>query len=127
MQQIFILIIGGIVGAITTFLLQKYGMSTVVASCLVGLIGSLFGHYLKSSHLPLVIFAGSFVGMTSTSIGTIPLVILGGAFAGLIYNFSLNIFVWVGGRLGIIAFISTITSFYIILIVKKIISIKIQK
>ena len=127
MQQTIIFMAGGVLGAITTFLLQRYGISAVVASCLVGLTGALLGHYLKSPHLPLIIFAGSFVGMTSAAIGTIPMIILSGALTGLIFKFSLNIFAGFGGRLGTIALISTVTSFYVVLIVKKIMKIKIKK
>jgi len=120
MQQIFILMIGGIGGAVTTFLLQKYGVSVVVSSCVVGLIGAAIGHFTKATNLPLVIFAGSFVGMTSSSIGTIHLMIIGGALSGLIYKLSLNIFAGFGGRLGTMAFISTIISFYLLLAIKTI-------
>jgi uncharacterized membrane protein YeaQ/YmgE (transglycosylase-associated protein family) len=127
MQQTFIIIIGGIGGAVITFLLQKYGLSGVVASCIVGLIGALIGYLAKSTHLPLIIFAGSFVGMTSTAIGTIPMIIIGGALSGLLYKLSLNIFAGFGGRLGTIAFISTVISFYVLLAIKKILPAKMNK
>lgn len=127
MQQTIILMIGGIGGAITTFLLHKYGLSVVVASCVVGLLGAVLGHFTKSTHLPLVIFAGSFVGMTSTTVGSIPLMILGGAISGIIYKFSLKLFVGFGGRLGTIAFISTVLSFYFLLALKKFLPTKFKK
>jgi len=127
MQQTIILMIGGIGGAITTFLLHKYGLSVVVASCVVGLLGAVLGHFTKSTHLPLVIFAGSFVGMTSTTVGSIPLIILGGALSGIIYKFSLNLFAGFGGLLGTIAFISTVLSFYTLLALKKFLPTKFKK
>jgi uncharacterized membrane protein YeaQ/YmgE (transglycosylase-associated protein family) len=123
MQQTIVLIIGGISGAITTFFLQKWGLSVVIASCIVGLIGALVGHFTKSAHLPLILFAGSFIGMTSTSIGTVPLMILAGALSGIIYKLSQNIDADFGGRLGVIAFVSTVISFYILLVIKKLIPI----
>lgn len=107
------MIIGGIWGAISTFILQIYGVSAVVASCLIGLTGALLGHFLKLPHLPLIIFAGSFVGMTSLSIGNIPLIVGAGALCGILYTYSLNIFAGFGGRLGTIAFISTTIMFFV--------------
>lgn len=100
-------------GAIATFFLQKQGLSSVLASSLVGLLGVLIGLLFSSDHLPAVIFAGSFVGMTSLSFGTFPLVALAGIVAGFLYSISLNIFAGFGGRLGAIAFISTIVCFYL--------------
>ncbi len=119
MPQLFILILGGVGGAITTFFLQKNGLSVVISSCLVGLAGALLGKLTDSSHVSLIIFAGSFVGMASSSFGTLPLMILGGIAAGVIYHFSLNIFTGFGGRLGTIAFISTVLSYYLLLVVKR--------
>jgi len=118
-QDLFLFVLVGIIGAVATFLLQKQGLSAVVASCIVGLAGALVGHFLDASHIPLVVFAGSFVGMTSTSFGTIPLMIVGGLLTGVIYNYSLKIFEGFGGRLGTIAFISTVVAFYLLAIVKK--------
>jgi len=121
-QDLIIFIIAGVIGAVATFFVQKQGLSAVVASCAVGLAGALVGHFMDSSHIPLVVFAGSFVGMTSTSFGTISLMIIGGLFTGLIYNYSLKMFEGFGGRLGTIAFISTVAGFYLLLILKNIFS-----
>ena len=119
-------IIGGILGAVITFLLQKCGLNIVIASCIVGLIGALFSEYFRLPHLGLVIFAGSFVGMSTFSLKAIPLVIFGGALSGLLYKLSLNMFVGFGGRLGAIAFASTVISFYLFSILKKFIFAKIK-
>lgn len=110
MYQTLLILIGGLLGAIGTFSLQKAGLSAVVASCCIGLLGALAGHLLKNDHLTLIIFAGSFVGMTSTGLGSYPLVGLGGLVAGLIYLISLDVFAGFGGRLGTIAFLSTLAS-----------------
>ncbi len=114
MQQTVILILGGLGGAIATFLLQKNGFSVVIASCIVGLIGALIGHYAKSDHLSLVIFTGSFVGMTNPVIASTGLIVLAGAFSGFLYKISLTIFAGFGGRLGTIAFTSTLIAFYLL-------------
>jgi uncharacterized membrane protein YjjB (DUF3815 family) len=119
MPQTFILIIGGTGGALATFLLHKYGLSVVVASCLIGLLGAALEHFFKVHHLAFVIFAGSFVGMSSSSVATLPLILIGGALSGILYQLSTDIFKGFGGRLGTIAFISTVISFYFLLALKK--------
>lgn len=110
MYQTLLILLGGTLGALATFVLQKFELSAVVASCIVGLVGAMLGHFLKNEHLALIIFAGSFVGMTSTGLGSYPLVGLGGLVAGLIYLFSLDVFAGFGGRLGTIAFLSALAS-----------------
>jgi len=107
-MQTFILTIGAMSGALATFMLQKYGVSAVIASCSVGLLGALIGHLLGNQNLPLAIFAGTFVGMTAIHLTSIPVIILAGAFAGLLYSSTLQIFPGVGGRLGTIAFIVSV-------------------
>ncbi len=112
----FLLILASSLGAIATYLLHKNGVSVVVASCIVGLIGAGIGHLFNIPNLALVVFAGSFVGMTSTTIGSMPLVFVGGLICGVIYVLSLKIFVGFGGKLGTTAFISTLlvwTFFYL--------------
>lgn len=103
-----ILIIASSLGAIATYLLHKNGLSVVVASCIVGLMGAFLGHIFNLPHLALVVFAGTFVGMTSTTIGSLPLVFLGGLVCGVVYILSLKLFVGFGGKLGSIAFLSTL-------------------
>ena len=127
MQQTIILIIGSIGGAITTFSLQKYGFSSVVASCIAGLTGALLGNYLKLPHFSLIVFTGSFIGMTSTSIGTLPLMVAGGVLSGLMYSYSINMFKGLGGRLGTIAFISLAIAFYTLPALKKLLTVLTKK
>lgn len=114
-----ILILGSTGGALITFLLQKHLVSAVVASCLVGLLGAFLEFVFHTPHLALVVFAGSFVGMTSANFGTVPLVLISGGLAGIVYIFSLKIFPGFGGKLGSIAFLSTTIVFYILSFFKK--------
>lgn len=107
-MQIFIYVVSGLVAAVVTFSLQRYGLTAVAASSLVGLTGAGLGLLISNTHIPAVIFAGSFVGMTALHIGSIPLMVAGGAGAGIIYALTLNIFPGYGGRLGTIAFISSV-------------------
>ena len=119
MYQTLLILIGGLLGAIGTFSLQKAGLSAVVASCCIGLLGALAGYLLKNDHLTLIIFAGSFVGMTSTAWGTWPMMVIGGLLAGGVYLLSLEIFAGFGGRLGTIAFLSTLASWALCLGISK--------
>jgi len=119
MQQVLLYILAGAGSAVFTFLLQKYGGSAVVASCLVGLIGAALGYMLNMQHLTFVIFTGSFVGMTSLTAGSIPLMLVGGALSGFIYLHTQQVYFDYGGRLGFIAFISTMATVYLFLLVVK--------
>lgn len=101
-----LIIIGGTLGALGTFQLQKMGLSPVVASCIVGLLGALIGTLIKSEDLSMVIFAGSFVGMTTVSIASFPIMLLAGLACGILYLLAEPVFVGYGGKLGALAFIS---------------------
>lgn len=100
------IILGGCLGAIGTFQLQKMGLSAVVASCLIGLLGALVGFGMKNEDLAMVIFAGSFVGMTAVSVATLPIIISAGLACGILYVLAEPIFEGYGGKLGAIAFVS---------------------
>ena len=108
MLTTLLIILGGCLGAIGTFQLQSMGASVVVASCIVGLLGALIGYGMKNEDLAMVIFAGSFVGMTTISIASLPLILLAGLACGILYVLSESIFVGYGGKLGAIAFVSLI-------------------
>jgi hypothetical protein len=104
------MILGGFVGAAATSLLQRqYGVSAVVASSLVGLLGAGLGSLLSDVDLPLAVFAGSFVGMTAIAVASLASISIAGAGAGTLYALVLTfkIFPGYGGRLGTVAFIST--------------------
>ena len=101
-----LIIIGGCLGAIGTFQLQKVGLSPVVASCGIGLLGALIGYLMKNEDLAMVIFAGSFVGMTTVSIATLSIMLIAGLACGVLYVLTEPIFVGYGGKLGAIAFVS---------------------
>lgn len=106
MLTTFLIIIGGCLGALGTFQLQKIGISPVVASCIVGLVGALIGYLLKNEDLAMVIFAGSFVGMTTVSIASLQIILIAGTTCGALYWFALPFFDGYGGKLGALAFIS---------------------
>lgn len=105
-----LMILGGMGGAAaTSFLQQKYGVSAVVSSSIVGLMGAVVGSLLSDSYLPAAIFAGSFAGMTAIAVAPLGATALAGAGAGVLLALltTFNIFPGYGGRLGTAAFIST--------------------
>jgi len=101
-----LIVLGGCLGAFGAFQLQKTGLSPVIASCIVGIIGALIGYALHSEDLPMVIFAGSFVGMTAVGMASLPIILLAGLSCGILYLLAAPVFVGYGGKLGTIAFIS---------------------
>lgn len=116
-----LIIIGGCLGAIGAFQLQKVGLSPVVASCIVGLLGALVGYWMNSEDLSMVIFAGSFVGMTAISLASFPIMILAGLACGVIYLLAEPIFVGYGGKLGAMAFVSVLLVLFLFWISGKVV------
>ncbi len=88
-----------VAGALVTFILVKMGLSAILASALVGAIGSLL---LKQS--ALAIFTGSFVGMTSIHIFTNLDLLVAAIIAGILFSFGKEAFPGIGGKLGTTAF-----------------------
>lgn len=108
-----LIILGGCLGAFGTYQLQKVGLSPVVASCIVGLAGALIGYLLKNEDLSMVIFAGSFVGMTTVTVASTPLIFITGLACGILYWASTLLFDGYGGKLGALAFISVAVVFFV--------------
>ncbi len=112
MKQTIIAIISSVLGALLTYLLRKFGISTVLSACMIGATGSLVSYYTKSPQLALIVFIGTFIGMGNyKDYGGIYLIILAGIFAGIMYQITEHLFVNFGGRLGTIAFISVVISY----------------
>lgn len=97
-------------GCFLCFLLHtKIEMSAVMASCLVGLLGTFIplSSFGNVKNLQNAIYAGSFAGMCSAGVlnhysQIILLSLLGASF----YLLTLDLFKGFGGKLGAIAFIS---------------------
>ena len=119
MQQI-IWIIASFSGAMGTYLLHRMGLNVVVSSCIIGLVGFGFSLLFKMPSLAYVIFAGSFVGMTSPKVGNYYFIALASVTCGFIYGKTLNWFTGFGGKLGATAFVSTCITFIGMKLVKKI-------
>lgn len=108
-----IIILASCLGAMTTFLLQKAGLNAVIASCIVGLIGALIGYLANNEDFSMVIFAGSFVGMTTASFVSLPIILIAGLTCGGFFLLSAPLFDGYGGKLGALAFISVLAVFLI--------------
>lgn len=100
-----IAILAIIIGALSTFYFAKFGsISAVLASSLVGILGSLlFRRY------EIEIFTGSFVGMSSIIIFSDSGIIFASLIASITYLMGKNVFVGIGGKLGSSAFIGTLS------------------
>jgi hypothetical protein len=105
------MVLGGIAGAAATSLLQRrFGVSAVVASSLVGMLGACVGSLASDVNLPAAVFAGSFAGMTAVAVAPLAAIAIAGAGAGALYALiiTFDLFPGYGGRLGTVAFISTL-------------------
>lgn len=104
---------GGIfvfVATVITFLLALwFSAPVVIASALVGLIGHLF---IKKYEV--AIYCGSFAGMTSVNVFNIQEIFLLAFLAGLVFFLTKPIFKGFGGKLGTVAFVSSVLSFTIL-------------
>jgi len=83
----------------------------VIGSATVGLIGGLFLPYIPivGSVLPLVLYEGSFTGMSSRKrLPGYPAFIIAGALAGAIFIVLYGLFPGCGGKLGFMAFSSVL-------------------
>ncbi|MBW6484321.1 MAG: hypothetical protein K0B10_14860, partial [Vicingaceae bacterium] len=103
-QLINVDIIFAILGAFLTYLLTQFlPISSIIASATVGIIG-----YLTFKKNSFAIYCGSFVGMTSAGIFNYYELLLASFICGVIFVIVKPILNGYGGRLGTIAFISTV-------------------
>lgn len=112
-MNLLIMMLGGAAGAGLTFFLQSQGLSRVLASSLVGLLATGVGYLVSDAELAPVVFAGSFVGMTSLTLAPWWAVTCAGAVSGTLYlaMVKFNVFPGYGGRLGSIAFIACLLAY----------------
>lgn len=107
-------VIGGAFGSIATHLLSnKIFHDVVFSSSIVALATELILTLFVPSYasiLSLAVFAGTFVGMSTNEKLTSNIqFIFAGALSGFIFYQSIPVFVGFGGKLGITAFVSTLT------------------
>ncbi len=93
-------------GALLTFYLQSRGISAVLASCIVGLLGVLIARIVHIPTVEVAVFTGSFVGMTSMAVLGYQGVGVAGLLSGVVLILLTDKFVGLGGKLGTMAFVS---------------------
>lgn len=100
--------LGLVFGVFFTYTIMSMGMPPVLSSALAGLIGSLF-FYKKSNSFREVgyaIYCGSFIGMGSV-LSSLELLVASGIAMCILLLLS-NVFKGYGGKLGFIAYISSV-------------------
>jgi hypothetical protein len=95
-------ILAVVIGALATFYLTKASMSAVLASSIIGIVGS-----WVVKRYEIEIFTGSFVGMSSVIFFSYGGIIIASLIASIAYLMGKNVFVGIGGKLGSSAFIGT--------------------
>lgn len=127
-QKLIIIIASIIASLLTYFLNARMKLGPVLASSIIGLIGSLLFlniYYSLGPTLATVIFGSSFVGMTSRNkFSSEGFILLAGTLFGLIFIYNSTYFGGVGGRLGATAFVSVLVIDGLIFLIRKIYKIK---
>jgi hypothetical protein len=109
--EVFIAFIVGSVG--TYFMNEQYKLGAVVSSSLLGIIFGLIlpNIFLNGNSLAVALFCGTFIGMSTTSkLTTRTSVLIASVIGTIIYLYTAPYFAGLGGKLGLIAFGSTIAT-----------------
>lgn len=109
--DVFIVFIIGSLG--TYFINEKYKIGVVVASSLLGLTFGLIlpNMFSNGSSLAVALFCGTFIGMSTTSkLSTRVSVIIASVIGTIIFLYTAPYFAGLGGKLGLIAFGSSIVT-----------------
>lgn len=107
-------IFGGVLFGVffTYVLIAQFNIPPVLSSALAGLVGSIF--FINSlnafKEFGIAIYCGSFIGMGSVLTSTE--LLLAGAIATIILILSSNVFKGYGGKLGFIAYISSVLTYF---------------
>ncbi|MBQ0768506.1 MAG: hypothetical protein KBT58_04395 [Bizionia sp.] len=110
-------------GAISTYFLHSsLGLSTVLSASIVGLtvsfVPSVFKQYAAVKSLPVAMYCGTFVGMTSTAVASGYLfIILASCITGVLLVSANGVFHNIGGKLGTLAFGGVVLAFLITLLI----------
>lgn len=100
-------------GVVTYVIHHKSRLSAVESSAVTGLIGGLLLPMIYGplgNFLTILLFCGSFIGMSSKDrLNNLSHVILSGSIASMFFIYTQNIFLGLGGKLGVIAFISILS------------------
>lgn len=115
--DIFNIVSASMLGAVATYVLtQNFAIPVVISTSLVGLAGYFLSQEIKkslSTDLAPVIYMGAFVGMSAKNVFPLEFIVIAGLLAGILFIFLGNVFNGCGGKLGSIAFISTVLTIFI--------------
>ena len=104
-------------GSFLTYFLQKYlELNTVFSAGLVGFLGSFLPNYCKNRNAKswsIALYSGAFVGMTTLNLGFLNLA-LATFLTGVFFIFSQHHFFGIGGKLGTLAFMGVMYSYFIL-------------
>jgi hypothetical protein len=106
-----LLIFSTAIGALITYVLSlNLGLGPIISASIVGLAGAFLGDLIRKgdykTRLPLYIYCGAFVGMSSVLImPNLFYILISGMIAGLAFSYLENKFIGFGGKLGFSAFI----------------------
>ena len=109
--EVFIVFIIGSLG--TYFINKKYKIGSIVASSLLGLTFGLIlpNVFSDGNSLAIALFCGTFIGMSTTSkLSTSISVIIASIIGTIVYLYTAPYFAGLGGKLGLIAFGSSIAT-----------------
>lgn len=106
-----------VLGSFTTYFLQhQIDLNTVFSAGIVGFSGSYIPLLVKNNRhgkeIPIAIYCGAFVGMSTVDLGYSYLLFATLATA-LIYLYTQNLFHGIGGKLGTIAFMGVLYTYII--------------
>ncbi|MBU2996414.1 hypothetical protein KO500_08205 [Cellulophaga baltica] len=110
------------IGALLCFFINVYtDLGFVIAAGIVGTLASLIplinNQSIYLQKIPVAIYCGVFVGMSSQQITpSFSFVLMAGILAGAFLSFSKNIFIGIGGKLGTMAFLGVLIVYLINLI-----------
>lgn len=99
-------VLSSFLAALATHFLHKTEWHVVLAACLIGAFGVGLEYLFKVPHLSHVIFAGAFVGMTSSDHFNYWGISCAGLLVGFFFLLAENHGKGFGGKLGTLAFIA---------------------
>ncbi len=106
MSQVFYILLASTSAALLTYYMQSQGISAVLSSCMVGILGAIVARLTDLEHIDTAVFTGTFVGMTSLMVLDVWGVGIAGLISGCVYIVLTDHFVGMGGKLGSMAFVS---------------------
>jgi hypothetical protein len=109
------IMLGVIIGGVLTFVLNvEFKLGAAMAAGLVGILGAYLPQFIrlpKAKDYAVPVYCGAFVGMSSTLVlSNIWLVLLASSLAALLFVVVKNVYLGVGGRLGVVAFMGVTLS-----------------